>query len=196
MSRIYFNLDLTLTEMDRSFDECLGETLKELGVPEKRIEPERYSEIFFELFEDMKPEPRRKAFRKYFKENEIDESPDKASRIYREKELDAVTPVDGLSDVLEQLSNSIELGVVTAGTAELQRKKLEKLGLEELLDNVMITYEEGSSKKEILEELDEEDVYISTSESDIEKAREADVKSVKLDRSKPEKLLHKIEEIA
>jgi FMN phosphatase YigB (HAD superfamily) len=196
MSKIYFNLDLTLTEMDRSFDECLEDTLRELGVPEEKIEPERYSEIFFEFFEDMAPEPRKKAFREYLEEKDIEESPEEVSSIYKRKELDAVKPVEGLSDVLEQLSDDLELGVITAGTKELQRKKLEKLGLEKLFEDVMITYEEGKSKKEILEDLEKRAIYISNAESDIEKARDAGIRWIKSDLSKPENFLEELEEIA
>lgn len=196
MAEIYFNLDLTLTEMNRTFDECLKQTLRELGVPEDKVEPEKYSEIFFEFFEDMEPEPRKKTFSKYFEEKNLDSSPAQASKIYREKELKAVKPIEGLSDVLQKLSSEFELGVITAGTRKLQIEKLEKLDLNRFFDDVMITYEEEKSKKEILEELNSKAVYVSNAESDVQKAKEAGIRSIKADLSKPEKLTEEIEEMA
>ncbi len=181
MTEIYFNLDLTLTEMSKTFDQCFEEALEDLKVKKEKIDAKKYSEIFFEIFEQMEPNPRKKAFRKYFEEKNIDSEPEKASEIYKEKELEAVKPVAGLIENLRGLSEDYNLGIVTAGTTELQKKKLEMLGITEILDEILITYEEGKSKKNILEGLEEGSIYFSNSESDIEKAEDAGVKSINSD---------------
>ena len=181
MEKLYFNLDLTLTEMNRTFDECFEDTLEELNIRDEKIDAGRYSEIFFEIFGSMEPNPREKTFRKYFEEKNIDSEPEKASGIYKNKELEAVEPVEELKRTLEELSEDFRLGIVTAGTTELQKKKLEKLGITEIFEDVLITYEEGKSKRRILNELGDNSIYFSNSDSDIEKAEEAGVKSVNSD---------------
>jgi HAD superfamily hydrolase (TIGR01549 family) len=86
---------------------------------------------------------------------------------------------------LEHLSEDFRLGIITAGTTKLQKDKLEKLGMLNLFDEVLITYEEDKDKGEILEEVEEEydktPIYFSNSESDIEKAKKAGLKTVYMD---------------
>ncbi|MBY6294097.1 HAD hydrolase-like protein [Nanohaloarchaea archaeon H01] len=180
--KLYFNLDLTLTEMIESFDECFVEAMESLDVSEDDIDPELYSELFFDYFGDLKENPRKKALDKYCERKDLDIDSEEAVRRYCNKELNSVKPKENLTEVLEKLSKDFRLGIITAGTTRLQKDKLEKLEILEFIDEVLITYQEGKTKAEILKDVEDESdmtpIYFSNSELDIEKAEKAGIKTV------------------
>ncbi len=180
--QVYFNLDLTLTRMDTDFQQLVVLTLRRMDAPEDEIEPDLYQELFFERFNDLQENPRGKAFREYFAAKEIDRDPRQAAEIYCELELQATKAQTGLQDLLRKISQSTPVGIVTAGTVELQRAKIEKLGIGDVLDQALITYGQQMSKAEILQNIgdkrQESPIYISGSESDIEKASGAGWKTL------------------
>lgn len=182
---LFFNLDLTLTEMDKSFDECFVDAMKDLGVSEHNIDAELYSELFFDYFGDLKESPRKKALDKYCERKDLDIDSEEAVERYCSKELKSVKPVENLTQVLEKLSKDFRLGIITAGTTQLQEDKLEKIGIKEIIEEVLITYQESKTKKEILKDVkeksDETPIYFSNSESDIEKAKKAGIKTAYID---------------
>ncbi len=180
--QVYFNLDLTLTRMDTDFQQLVVLTLRRMDAPEDEIEPDLYQELFFERFNQLEENPRQKAFREYFAAKEIDRDPRQAAEIYCELELQATKAQTGLQDLLRKISQSTPVGIITAGTVELQRAKIEKLGVEDVVDQALITYGQQMSKAEILQNIgdkrQESPIYISGSESDIEKASGAGWKTL------------------
>ncbi len=180
--KVYFNLDLTLTRMDTDFQQLVVMTLRRMDAPEDEIEPDLYQELFFERFNDLQENPRGKAFREYFAAREIDRDPRQAAEIYCELELQATKAQTGLQDLLRKISQSTPVGIITAGTIELQRAKIEKLGIGDVLEQILITYGQQMSKAEILQNIGdkrrESPIYISGSESDIEKASGAGWKTL------------------
>lgn len=184
---VYFNLDLTLTRMETEFDAITVETLREAGVPEEDVEPELLTWLFFDHFSAFESEPRRKAFADYFDQYDVDADPTAAAKQYEETELATVEPV--VSDIeatLDALGEAFQVGVLTRGQTSLQRAKIEKLGIEDVLDDVVISeaverHKEDGGLFEAAEERLEADryVYFSNSESDIEAAERAGWDTVK-----------------
>nr|EGQ40415.1 MAG: putative hydrolase, HAD superfamily [Candidatus Nanosalinarum sp. J07AB56] len=175
--RIYFNLDLTLTQMDTPFEELVILTLKRMNVPEDDIDPQLYQTLFFERFNRLEENPRQKAFAKYFASKTIDADQQQAAKTYCELEKQATKPQKGLRELLRAISQDTPVGVITAGTVELQRAKIEKIGIQDVLDQVLITYDQQLSKPDILQTVSDErhetPLYISNSESDMEIAAKA-----------------------
>ena len=62
---------------------------------------------------------------------------------YREQ-IPEITPYDGVSDmILELISKGIKVGIITDGRVSGQKRKLKSLGLDELVDDIIITDELG-----------------------------------------------------
>lgn len=183
---LYFNLDLTLTRMTSDFDTITAETLLDAGVPKENVEPELSTWLFFNRFTSFEPNPRENAFADYFDQFDVDADPEAAAEAYWEAELDAVQPVvDDVRTPLETLGEAFVIGVLTRGVTEIQRAKLETLAVEDVFDDVLISYEVERKKVdgglfELAEERTDADeyAYVSNSQSDIEAARDAGWQSV------------------
>lgn len=179
---LYFNLDLTLTRMEKEFDAITVETLHNAGVADEQIEPELLTWLFFDHFTAFESEPRTKAFADYFDQYDVNADPTAAAAQYDETELETTEPVvDDLEGTLETLGEAYQVGVLTRGMADLQQAKIEKLGIEDVLDDVVISeaverHKEDGGLFEVAEERIEADryVYFSNSKSDIEAAERAE----------------------
>ncbi|WP_135822444.1 HAD family hydrolase [Halostella litorea] len=150
MRAVYFNLDLTLTRMERPFDALVVETLQEAGIPDPEIDATRQSNLFFDRFLDLEPEPLAGAYRAHFEELEADPdlTPEEAARFQKQLEVDAVRPaVEDLPGLVEAVADEFAVGVLTSGLPDLQRAKLEKLGIDDLLDDVAISYDLDATKE-------------------------------------------------
>lgn len=192
MHALYFNLDLTLTRMDRDFGDIVVRTLREAGVSDDSLDAAELSDLFFSYFTRLEPDPRVRAFADYFERHGVDADPERAAARWGELELAAVEPVDErLPAVLETLGETFHVGVLTSGLTDLQHAKLEKLGVTAHLADVLVSYEVGETKESgglfaaAESRVDAEAyAYVSTSESDIEAARTAGWTTV--DREFPE----------
>lgn len=173
---VYFNLDGTPTTINGGFDLITKDVLRKLNVEDDNIKPSIYSTAFFHAFKDFQPSPRVKAFKQYKEQIGVDIDPKHAAELYRQTELERTQPLNHLQESLEQIAGKAIIGVITAGTTKLQRAKLHKLGIEDVLDDIRITYEEQQSKQGIFQTIresrDTTPVYVSTSTSDIEEAQE------------------------
>ncbi|NHN49061.1 HAD family hydrolase [Halostella sp. JP-L12] len=185
---VYFNLDLTLTRMERPFDALVVETLQRADVPDPEIDPTRHSNLFFDRFLDLVPEPMAGAYEAYFDEldAEVEMDPAEAAGVQKQLEVDAVRPaVDDLPALIEAIGEEFPVGVLTSGLPDLQRAKLEKLGVLDALDDVAISYELDATKEsgDLFAAAegrlgDEESasgayVYVSNHDSDVEAAEAA-----------------------
>ena len=193
---VYFNLDLTLTRMERPFDALVVEVLQRAEVPDPEIDPTRHSNLFFDRFLDLDPEPLAGAYEAYFDEleAEVEMDPAEAARIQKQLEVDAVRPAaDDLPALIEAVGEEHPVGVLTSGLTDLQRAKLEKLGVLDRLDDVAISYELDATKSSgdlfaAAEGRLGDDggdspayVYVSNHDSDVEAAEAAGWTAVRAD---------------
>ena len=181
MHAIYFNLDLTLTEMARPFGVLTAQVLEEVGLPPEERDVSAYQEIIFEELDAGGQTPWTAAFARYFDRRGISADPGEAAERYVELELAAVQPAaPSLRSTFEALAGRCRVGVLTRGVGRVQRAKLEKLELVDLLDDIAISHELDAGKPDgslfaAAEQRLSADAYtyVSTHESDVRHACDA-----------------------
>jgi len=147
---VYFNLDDTLTQMTQSFEEIYAGAIQEAGLNELEGMYEQYTKLFFNRFNDKWATPRRQAIDQLAKKHECydAEKVESFADAWDELESDAVQLKDGVKEVLQELADQYPLGILTNGTGRLQRMKLQKLGIDDLFDTVVVSGEVGYQKPE------------------------------------------------
>lgn len=198
---VYFNLDETLTEFTKEFSDIYSEAVDEAGLDELTDAYEDYTDKFFTYFRDNYAFPRRQAMDELAKEHDCydAEKVEAFADAWDEIEAGAVTLKDGVEEMLDELSDSYSLGILSNGTGELQRDKLERLGIADYFDQVLISTEEATRKPEpdffqaAMDAVDA-DTYVMVShhaKRDIVPARKAKFQAVWLsdtDQDVPEKV--------
>ncbi len=147
---IFFNLDGTLTERTRGFDKIYGEAVDSSGLKIIEDSYQEYQEKFFKYFRSSYVFPRRQAIEELLKEKDYfsDERVEEFVKGWEEAESDSFVLKEGVKEVLEDLSENNVLGIISNGTGRLQRMKLEKLGISDYFESVIISSEVGFKKPE------------------------------------------------
>jgi len=147
---VYFNLDDTLTEFTRDFEEMYRDAIEEAGWDELADRYEKYTDLFFDHFNDGYAFPRRQAIEKLSKDRDCfdPEKVEDFAKAWDEIESDAVRLKDGTEDLLDDLEDEYSLGIISNGTGDLQQKKLDKTGIAEYFDTVIISGKVGYRKPE------------------------------------------------
>jgi len=180
---VYFDLDGTLLDYTTPFAELFVQTLP-TEATKKMVET--YSEQILSAITQVEEDPYRQAFDVICQEYNIDVSPDTLATEYIEREATATRVSPSVRQLVEVLSIQCQTGILTNGDGQMQRRKLEEHGLDDLVDTVIVSNEVGSRKPEleIFEEAKkrlpaETFVYIGdTFEEDIVPAQEAGFKTV------------------
>ncbi len=147
---VFFNLDDTLTKRTKSYQEIYDRSVEDSGIKELEDEYSSYQEEFFRYFKQNFVFPRRQAVEQLLKEKGI-YTPEKVEcfvEAWEEAESDAVQLKEGAIEVLEEISKDFLVGIASNGTGRLQRLKIEKLGIEEFVDSIIVASEIGYSKPE------------------------------------------------
>lgn len=128
---VIFDLDDTLyseKQYVRSGYQKIGEYLGRVDAAEK----------LWNYFEDG-----RKAIDAYLSEIEEEEKKAECLKIYREQ-IPEISLYDGVARMIEDLkAKGLKVGIITDGRPEGQRNKIKALGLESLVDDIIITDELG-----------------------------------------------------
>lgn len=131
---VIFDLDDTLyseKQYVRSGYQKIGEYLGRVDAAEK----------LWNYFEDG-----RKAIDAYLSEIGEEEKKAECLKIYREQ-IPEISLYDGVARMIEDLkAKCIKVGIITDGRPEGQRNKIKALGLESLVDDIIITDELGGSQ--------------------------------------------------
>lgn len=175
---VYFNLDLTLTKMSVPFSELTTRVFEDVGVPPAKRDGAAYADLFFEELDAGGQTPWQRAFARYFEKRSLSLDASRAAKRYVELELEAVQPAFAeLVSFMRDLRQQVSVGVLTRGIGHVQRAKLDKLSLSDVLDDVVISHEVGASKDDgslfrVAESRLEAEkfVYVSTHSSDIRAA--------------------------
>ncbi len=183
MAAIYFDLDGTLITYGKDFHD-LFEAAMGFQV-DKEVHEYRTEQLLGNI-KEMKEKPYRNALEKVEEKYELGIDPEKAAERRIETELDSVQPHQELVNVLKKLSENHKIGILTNGVGEVQRKKIEKLGIEEHVDEIIISNPEGVRKPDpkifqlAKERLNAENyIYIGdTYEEDILPAKEQGFKTI------------------
>ncbi|MDY6773667.1 MAG: HAD family hydrolase, partial [Candidatus Nanohaloarchaea archaeon] len=145
---VFFNLDGTLIDHDLDYESIFQEAVEEADIEGLEDAYEDYTDRFFRYFQKGWTFPRRQAILDVMKERGVEDlgESDRFAESWEDREAGEAEPLEGAVELVEELSNSHPLGIVTNGTGRLQRMKLEKAGIEELFDSVLISSELGVSK--------------------------------------------------
>lgn len=152
---ILWDLDQTLLDFKRSEFCALKKAFEHFGLGELDFELHKsYSKIneecwrMLERCELTKPQVMEQRFKRFFaKENiKCPVSHSEFSAYYESRLPDTVAFVDNAVEVLKCLKGRVKQYVVTNGASAVQHKRLEKSGLDLLLDGVYISEEIGYEK--------------------------------------------------
>ena len=104
----------------------------------KFLGDEIFADRLWGYFENGKP-----AIDELLKELNCLDKKDECLEIYREQ-MPQITLYDGITDLIRDLKNKgIKIGIITDGRVSGQKKKLQVLGLDKLVDDIIITDELG-----------------------------------------------------
>jgi len=151
-STFLIDLDHTLFDTDVSEVESFTDAMRAAGIPEPQRFLASYQRINLELWArvevgQMRPqEVGTRRFEQLVDEQQIDADPQQLAD-------DFITGLgrngnlyDGAYAVLQDLSRQASLALVTNGLSEVQRVRIERLGLDEFFDAIVISAEVGAAK--------------------------------------------------
>ncbi len=193
---VFFNLDDTLTELTRGYEEMFEDAVEAAGLDELAGEYEVYKKKFFSYFRDGRVYPRRQAMEDVAKANDCydAEKIERFAAAWEEAESSSLKLRGGVKEALKTVAEDHELGIITNGTGRLQRMKLDELGIDDLFDSVVISTEHGVRKPEpaifaIAKDSIDADTYVMVShlpKRDIVAARKAEFRAIWLSSTEKE----------
>ncbi len=174
----WFDLDGTLLTYEESFERFLRDVM-----PEELSDAahETFRRRLFTALDRAEAAPYQSAFAALAEEHDYAFDPEAMAESYCERELAGSVLVPGAESVLAAVATRYPVGILTNGGSALQRAKLETHGLDEFVDEVVISSEVGVSKPDTaifelaMERLSaEESMYVGDNfEDDIAPARDA-----------------------
>ncbi|MFT4869159.1 MAG: putative hydrolase of the HAD superfamily [Colwellia polaris] len=143
MSVVYFDLDGTLITYSKDFHPLFEEAL---GFEVSKEVHDYWTEHLLSNIKDMKKEPYRDALEKVERKFDLGINPEEAAERRIETELQTTQIHSGMKQLIEKLSEKHQVGILTNGVEEVQRRKIEKFCLDELVDEIIISNPEGVRK--------------------------------------------------
>ncbi len=151
-STFLLDLDHTLFDSDTSEKAAFAHAMAAAGVDDPARYSKSYRKINLELWAgvergELRPQQvRTRRFERLVDEEDIDADPlqmadDFVFALGVNGDL-----YDGAREMLEQLSGQATLALITNGLSEVQRARIERLGIDEYFDAVVISAEVGAAK--------------------------------------------------
>ncbi|XVH31809.1 HAD family hydrolase [Haloferacaceae archaeon DSL9] len=132
---LYVDLDGTLLRYTEPFP-----TLFARAAPTAPPEAfESYRTALFAAFDDLDPDPFGTAFARVVDAYDLSVDPRTLRDAYLEVELDATTVSDPARDVLARAAERGSVGILTNGGPEMQKRKVDRHGLAEYADAVVVS---------------------------------------------------------
>ena len=180
---VYFDLDGTLLDYSTPFAKLFAQTLPTEATNEMS---ETYSKEVLSSITALEERPYQRAFSAVREKYSLSVDPEALAAEYIEKEATATRISHTVLSLVESIATQHQTGILTNGDGQMQRRKIENHGLDELVDEIIVSNEVGSRKpdsdifKKAKKRLPAESfVYIGdTFEEDIVPAREAGFETV------------------
>ncbi|WP_433628806.1 HAD family hydrolase [Halomicrococcus sp. NG-SE-24] len=176
MRAIFFDLDGTLVEFGRDYEDILADAIEAVADETPDGALEAYSDAFYANFTACKSDPIRRAFG----ETDVAADPEALADALRSHEVEACRTPDDADAALSRLAEEYELGVLTNGLREWQWEKFRASGLAEFFDAFVASYEAGAHKPDpapfrLAEQRLPADEYamVGDADADVEGARSA-----------------------
>lgn len=144
MTSIIFDLDGTLLELNREYEDIIRSTFHNTVGYCKDEWIDNYNRLFFEKFNNMVKNPYYKAI----SELNIDYPTHHIVKELQNVEFNSYSIPKNLKSILHKLTkNGFKLGILTNGVSKWQKKKIQKYELNEYFnDNIFISYSIGFHK--------------------------------------------------
>lgn len=139
----WFDLDGTLCAYEEPFEAMLEACL---GGERPSAVHETFRRAVFIALEGFDEAPYERGFEAIAVEHGVGLDPAVAAAEFRERELAATVLVPGARAVVGALAERAPVGILTNGDGPMQRAKIERHGLDELVDAVVISNEVGVRK--------------------------------------------------
>lgn len=149
---VLFDFDHTLFDSDASQAGAYDATARAVGLDD----PDRWFPLFDRLNRELwraverheitPNEVRHLRFERFVAEAGIDSDPGELAELYVEALGAHGELYDGVLDLVDRLAPDVRLAVVTNGLGDVQRPRLQRTGLAERLDAVVVSGEVGTAK--------------------------------------------------
>jgi putative hydrolase of the HAD superfamily len=145
---VHCNLDGTLTENTVDFEDIYSTALDRAGIIGLDGTYEAYTDRFFNYFQKGWAFPRRQAVLDLLNDHNIDDlgQSDAFGNKWTALEAERTTFHPAATDVLQEIAGKHRVSVITNGTSELQRQKIESMGVRDMLDAIVVSTEIGQRK--------------------------------------------------
>ena len=142
---VYFDLDGTLCTYDVPFEEQFATTVSPYGEPTETAY-EAYVDRLFNALEGCESRPYQRAFKAVTETTGLEVAPTTLASDHCATELEASVVSADAKRVLERVAETNPTGILTNGDGSQQRAKLERHGLGELVDEVLVSNDVGARK--------------------------------------------------
>lgn len=155
IQNILFDLDDTLLNFHLAEKIALTKTLIHLGIEPKEETLLRYSVINLSQWKLLEQEKitrdqvKTQRYQLLFDELGIDCSAEYAAEYYEALLGVGHYFIDGAEELLKELSNDYRLYIVSNGTAEVQKSRIESSGIAKYLDDIFISQQIGFDKPNV-----------------------------------------------
>lgn len=149
---LLLDLDHTLFDSDASESAAFEQTLRAAGISDPERHFPRYREINLALWAavergEMAPQAvKQQRFVNLANEAGFQADPARMAADYVAGLAACGELYDGVLDVLDRLRPRVKLGLITNGLSEVQRTRLERVGIADHFDAVIISAEVGAAK--------------------------------------------------
>ncbi|QSW98586.1 HAD family hydrolase [Haloterrigena alkaliphila] len=142
---VYFDLDGTLCTYAVPFADLFEATVSPYGEPTEAAY-EAYVDRLLAAIEHCEPDPYREAFDAAAAETTLDARSETLAREYRERELEATVVSKATKRIVERVAETCPTGILTNGAGKHQRAKVERHGLDEAVDEIVVSSDVGAGK--------------------------------------------------